>query len=236
MYFCGLVFAIMEAQNSSDEKSKAPKRGTLFLIAILLGLLFGTVITLLVMNLVGRPQHTVVHVLPSDSTATSAASDTVVKYVIHKYENAELQDALDQASDSLASDSVYAYDESEDLTMDDIDPYMAENSSSNGSVIEEKMISKQSAKVTYYDNNKTECAVPEHAHSSIQVQIWQTPIKNKVTYQFNGSTLKVKGMNLEHYKICHFKNNFYLVSNHHVYPLHTNSQFERLIETHEVVF
>lgn len=226
----------MEAQNSSDEKSKAPKRGTLFLIAILLGLLFGTVITLLVMNLVGRPQHTVVHVLPSDSTATGSASDTIVKYVIHKYEAEELDKAFEYASDSLASDSVYAYDESEDLTMDDIDPYVADDPMSPGTVLEEKMISKQSVKVVYYDNNKSECDAPEHAHTNIQIQVWQTPVKNKVSYQFNGSTLKLKGLTAEHCKICHFKNNFFLVNNHHVYQLRQNSQFERLIETHEVVF
>lgn len=226
----------METQNTSDSNPKAPKRGTIFLIAILIGLLFGVVATLLILNIVG-PRHTSsVHVIPMDTTALKSKTDTVVQYVIHKYEPGDYQGGANQKSDTISSDSTtYAYDETEDLTMDYDEMYLP-NDYSGENVTAEKLLEKLSLKVVFLDQNKVECAAPEHSSNQIILQVWESLIKNKLTYHYYGNLLKVKGLKPEHTKIVHYKNNYYLVNNHHVYPIHHNSQFERLVETHEVVF
>lgn len=225
----------MEERNIPDSNSKLPKRGTLFLIAILIGLLFGTVITLLVLNVVGLRHHDTIQVIPMDTSTAKNASDTIVKYVIHKYESDSYRDRDFSKSDSLLADSVYGFDETEDLTLDDKDVYLIDEYADNN-VVEEKLIEKLSAKVVCLDANKVECTCAENVPTQLQLQVWESHIKNKLTYHFYGNLLKVKGLKPEHCKVVYFKNNYYLVNNHHVYPIHHNSQFERLVETHEVGF
>lgn len=230
-----VFLAQMETQNTPDSNSKAPKRGSIFLIAILMGLLLGVLITLLVMNLIGPRQTSDIHIIPMDTTATKAKTDTVVQYVIHKYEADAFPGKSIQNPDSISSDSTYAYDETEDLTMDYEEMYLSEDRPEE-SVAAEELLEKISVKVVFLDPNKVECAAPANAISPIQIQIWESLIKNKLTYHFYGNILKVKGLKPEHCKVVHFKNNYYLVNNHHVYPIRQNSQFERLLETHELSF
>lgn len=225
----------METQYTPDGNPKVPKRGTIFLIAILIGLLLGAVITLLVLDLIGSRHTSDVHIIPMDTTASKAKSDTVVQYVIHKYEVDNYQGKSIHSPDSISSDSTYAYDETEDLTMDYDEMYMPTDHSDE-SVTAEKLLEKLTVKVIFLDQNKMECAAPEHSSSQIQLQFWESLIKNKLTYHFYGNMLKIKGLKPEHGKVLHFKNNYYLVINHHVYPIHHNSQFERLVETREVSF
>lgn len=218
-----------------DGNSQTPKRGTVFLIAILIGLLIGATITLLVVNLIGPRHVSDIHIIPMDTAATKAKSDTVVQYVIHKYETEDYQGKITQPRDTIYPDSTYAYDESEDLTMDYDEMYMPADYSGDN-VVAEKLLEKLSLKVLFLDPNKTECAAPEHLPSQIQIQFWESLIKNKLTYHFYGNMLKLKGIKPEHCKVVHFKNNYYLVNNHHIYSIHHNSQFERLVETHDVTF
>ncbi len=230
LYFCGLIFSRMEEENRSEGKSKDPKRGTVFLIAIVIGLLFGVLATLLVVDIVGKRQPIEVTVVPPDSTATKSSKDTIVKYVIHKHEYEEMEKRY-MAGDTLPADSSYLYDESEDLTLDDIE---IDDEASNTEVTEAKLMNKYSVKVVYLDDDKTPAA--EQPSDDLHVQIWETPIKNKFVYQFQDDTLKLKGVILDQIKVYHYRNNFYLVTKNHVYLLHQNNQYERLVETHEVVF
>lgn len=226
----------METQDTPDNNSKTPKRGILFLIAIFIGLLFGAILTLLIVDIVDTRHSSQVHILPLDTTANKKSSDTVVQYVIHKYEADRYHDNTLLRSDSLSSDTSYAIDETEDLTMDYDEPYLSDDYKTPENMVSERMLDKISVKITYLDQNKAEYTPSDHSASHLQLQVWESKIKNRLSYQFDNYTLKTKGLTPEHCKIIHFKGNFYLVNNHKVYPIHHNSDFERLVETHDVNF
>jgi len=57
-----------------------------------------------------------------------------------------------------------------------------------------------------------------------------------MSYWFTDNTLNLRGINKESLKIYHFKDSFYLVVNHKVYPFHHNKQFEKMAETKDVKF
>lgn len=224
----------MEEDKKLDNAPKDPKRGTIFLLAIIIGLLLGVVLTLLLVDIFGKKHATIVHFPTSDTTATpssSSSKDTIVKFVIHKYEKDRLEEST-TLQDTLTSDSTFTYEDSEDLIIDNIEDYNADEE--HGKVLVSKMLNKFFVSVIYLNKDRVEDS--EHPESKIQVQIWETPIKNKLSYQFDGEKLKIKGLVFDHVNIYFYKNRFYLVNKHHVYLLHQNTQYEPLVETHDLVF
>ncbi|MBO4504740.1 MAG: hypothetical protein J5730_08030 [Bacteroidales bacterium] len=225
----------MESQDSHDKPSKTPNKGTVFIIASLIGLLFGAIITLLVLDVTGFHHPTIVNMIPPDTTATRG-NDTVVKYVIHKYEPTTADELANQSLDSLSGDSIIMMDESEDLTMDYEGLYMSDDPDYREEVAADKMLSNFNVHIHYLNNDKQEIAVPDQMPSTLQVQQWTTPIRNRMTYQHSGNTVKIKGLNPTNAKLFHYKNTLILWVNGHYYPIRPNNQFERLTESSEYSF
>lgn len=224
----------MDTQDNNGNAPKTPSKGTLFAVAALVGLLLGAVVTLLVLDLTGYNRSTVVHMIPSENSNPAHGSDTVVKYVIHKYEPESA--AIDrQDLDTIPADSLAMVDETEDLTMDYEELYMAGESDEQEAVAAEKMLAKANVKVVYLDANKQPVATPDQKPATLQVQQWTTPIRNKVSYQLSGNVLKIKGLNLDNIKIYSYKNGYLLQSGGRVYAIRPNTQFERLVETQDVI-
>lgn len=224
----------MEAQDNSKKAPKTPSKGTWFFIAVLIGLLLGALVTLLVIDITGYHHPTVVNMIRPEDVGPSN-SDTVVKYVIHKYESPARVAFDRQDLDTLASDSLTVMDETEDLTMDYEELYMAGESDEQEAVAAEKMLAKANVKVVYLDANKQPVATPDQKPATLQVQQWATPIRNKVSYQLSGNVLKIKGLNLDNIKIYSYKNGYLLQSGGRVYAIRPNTQFERLVETQDVI-
>ena len=236
LYICTRYCNEMDTQDSNEKSAKTIGKGTLFLIATIIGLLLGAVVTMLVIDLTGYHHPTVVNVIPSDTLASKHGSDTVVKYVIHKYEDREIQNLAAQDLDSIPADSLLDDLATEDLTMEYDELYMSDLQESGKSVMEDRMLSKVSSRVIYLDQNKQEIAVPEQKPSFVQIQQWTTPIKNKMSYNFSGNVLKIKGLSLDDVKLYNIRNQWLIVSNGRVYPIHPNNQFDKLVESAEYDF
>jgi len=225
----------METQDNNGKSSKTPSKGTLFVVAALIGLLLGTVVTLLVIDITGYHHPTVVNMIPTEKADTPSSSDTVVKYIIHKYEPQDHNQIDSQDLDSIPTDSLAGIEETEDLTMDYDELYLAEEQEQHNEVVADKMLSKLNVKVVYLDANNQPVPTPEQKPATLQVQQWTTPIRNKMSYQFSGNILKLKGINPETIKIYGVKNKYLLQSGSRVYAIHPNTQFESLVESHDHV-
>lgn len=223
----------MEAQDNSKKAPKTPSKGTWFFIAVLIGLLLGALVTLLVIDITGYHHPTVVNMIRPEDVGPSS-SDTVVKYVIHKYESPARVAFDRQDLDTLASDSLTVMDETEDLTMDYEELYMAGDQEEQDAVAADRMLAKSNVKILYLDANKQLVATPEQKPATLQVQQWTTPIRNKITYQLSGNILKIKGLNPDNIKIYSYKNGYLLQSGGRVYSIHPNTQFERLAESSDM--
>ena len=222
------------AEEKQPEPPRRPKRKVLFVVGILLGLLFGALVTLLLVDWFNYKAPTVVKVL---ERTPQNDPDTVVRYVIKNKSTQEESVTDDFMPDSLTVDSAFMADDSQDLILeeDDLDDWQ-DGSAPQQDVMTDKMMRKISSKVVYFDNNKREQAPPANATTQIQVQQWSTPIKNRLSYNFSGNVLKIKGMDVDNLKVVNYKNNFYAVAGKHVYLLKPNDHFDRMNEVVDVSF
>lgn len=231
LYFCGTCCTPMDEKNTPEMTKVKSARKPLFIIGLVFGILLGTVLTMFVVNWFHYrlPKNVQVNNVPP---RRETSPDTVVKYVIHKYECEPNMDQMVWNSDTSSVDSLYLEDVSEDLMLDE--EAMAELEQREQQVQPDQMLWKKSMNVVYLNNDKDEVDPADDAIAILQVQGWGTPIKNKMTYWFSGSTLKLKGITKDAFKIYHYKNEFLLVVNHRVFSLHHNKQYEKLVETHTI--
>lgn len=225
----------MSEDNNTTIRPNNRKRKVLFAIGLLVGLLLGGLLAMLLMDWLDYKRPTVVKVL--ERSTPSGAKDTVVNYVIHKY---EAQDGVNQemlASDTLMADSANVDEDYQDFMLDegDMQDWQAADINTQN-VMEDKLLKKSMLKVVYVDENKHVIPSPSNTPAQYQVQQWSTPIKNKLSYQFSNNVLKVKGLDIDNVKIVHYDNHNYLLSGNHVYMLVPNKQFDRMLDVPDLSF
>ena len=223
----------MKEKYTPEIKKVNPKRKPLFIIGLVLGILLGAILTMLMVDWFHYRIPKNVQVI-NEAPSENGKSDTLVNYVIHKYERVPNYEPSRWNEDTLTADSIYLEDESEDWMMDEQDLEEIEDQEQH--VQQEQMLWQKRVKITYLDNNKDEIDPIEGGSIWLQVQVWNTPIKNKKSYLLSDKALKIKGIQENQFKIYHYKNTLYLVVNHKTYPLHRNQQYEKLIETTSVEF
>ena len=225
----------MSEENNTVDNSNKRNRTVLFAIGLLVGLLFGGCLTILLVDWLDYERPTVVKVL--DRSENAGTKDTVVNYVIHKYETHGDLETENLTADSLMLDSTIVEEDNSDFMVveDDVDDWQNEESAPQN-VVEEKMIKKSVVKVVYLDENKHVAAAPANAPAQWQVQQWSTPIKNKLTYQFSNNVLKVKGLEIDDLRIVNFNNQNYIVAGNRTYIIKSNKQFDRMTEVTDVNF
>ncbi|MCR4964564.1 MAG: hypothetical protein K6A41_02795 [Bacteroidales bacterium] len=208
----------------NNESGKRSRRGLFGLLFLLVGLLIGAFAMLLIFNVRGLHRRpTEVRVIERD---TASVRDTVV--IIHEFKNPS---RIEQSVDTIMPvDSALLEEESQDFLLeypDDLDEGMDDNP-----VPSEVMLDKMTPKIVVWDENKKEVPSAEKSEN-FQIQLWSTPFKNRIEYHFEGNIIKVKGLMIDNLKVLHYQNEFFLVSQKRIYPIHQNKQFERLVETHE---
>lgn len=222
----------MEEGKINEKESKGLNKKVLFVVGIAFGLALGAGVTMFLVNLMHLRQQAVEN--PEMPVNPSGKSDTVVQYVIHQY--AAMSSSSERAlGDSLEVDTL-SEELSQDLMMDEDELREVEEQEEASAFVKEEMLMKTSARITYLDNNKMELDAPVNAMTSMTVQLWSTPFKNKRSYWFNGAVLKVKGVNVGKCSLVHFKNAYYLKTPNHVYQLIPNKQFENMVEVPELTF
>lgn len=216
-----------------NQSNLATKKGLILLLGIIIGLLTGVVVTaVLVSKLnVRQQQREVQQLLPRPDGST----DTVYKYIVHKYEPESGIASAGRSVDSLINDSLYVDDGSMDLMLDE-DEYPTIMEQENANIASEKMVSRQEVPVLFFDANKNPISAPDNAPKFLEVQFWSTPIHNKIAYFFDGNVLKIKGLKASDVNVIHFNNHYYLQCDRRVYQLKQVTDYARLVEIHDVSF
>lgn len=241
MYFCITILKVMdtiEPVNNKPIKPKAPKKSLFFFIGMGIGLMIGMVLTMIIINLVDIHRPSVVSVLnPEPVQYVADTPDTVTRIVVKN--KPEITDNDDEEyyaqRDTVMTDSIYAEDVSQDLMLDETEIQESQNQLPPEHIVSAKLLHTNTVKVLFLNENKTETTPPDKAIAEVHIQQWETPIKNKLSYFLSDNSLKIKGLNIEHLKIIHYKNCYYLVNGNHFYAIHQNKQYERLVETHNLI-
>ena len=232
MYLCHVQIYRMSQEDFSEKKPDNRRRRLLFVIGGLVGLLLGAILTMLVVDWLDYKHPTVVKILePSSARKT----DTVVNYVIHKYQPENVEENGSMPADTMDMDTTMVDElDYQDFMLDEDD--MQDEDALRQNVVGERMLQKSTQKVVYLNHNKQEVLVPANGIVQMQIQQWDTPIKNRLSYQFSGNTVKLKGLSIDNAKVVCYDDNFYLVSGKRVYMLKPNKQFEKLVEVSDITF
>lgn len=222
----------MSQEDFSEKKPDNRRRRLLFIIGGLIGLLLGAVLTMLMVDWLDYKHPTVVKVF---EPSTSQKTDTVVNYVIHKYQSEESGKSGALATDTLSMDTSMVDElDYQDFMLDEED--MQEEEAARQNVVGERMLQKVMQKVIYLNHNKQETPAPANGIAQMQIQQWETPIKNRLSYQFSNNTLKLKGLNVETVKVVNYDDNFYLLAGKRVFVIKPNRQYEKLVEVYDLTF
>lgn len=225
----------MSQEEISTNKPDNRRRRLLFALGGVIGLLLGAVLTMLVVDWLDYKHPTVVKVTEPTS---EGKSDTVVNYVIHKYQSENVAETASQAADTLGMDSAMVDElDYQDFMLDDDDlRELKETEEARQNVVGERMLKKLTQKVVYLNHNKQEIPTPNNGIAQMQIQQWETPIKNRLSYQFSGNTIKLKGLSADNVKVVCYDDNYYLVAGKRVFVLKPNRQYEKLVEVSDITF
>lgn len=216
-----------------NQSNLATKKGLILLLGVIIGLLVGVAITAVLvskLNLRQQQRETQQPLPPS-----AGSTDTIYKYIVHKYEPESGVNKSGQGVDSLMNDSLYVDDGSMDYMLDDED-YPMYKDAENESVASERVIFKQEVPVLYFDAGKNPISAPDNAPKFMEVQFWSTPIHNKIVYQFDNNVLKIKGLKNSDPQIIHFNGHYYLQNEKRVYQIVPAADFRRLVEVRDISF
>ena len=70
--------------------------------------------------------------------------------------------------------------------------------------------------------------VSEEFFQSFEIQLWSTPIKNKITYSRNQNMLKIKGMEIDNVSIVLWNDSYFLELGNRHYAIPETTNFEKL--------
>lgn len=137
-------------------------------------------------------------------------------------------DSFDQ--DSLivnVSDSTYVEESS---NLEDSEFYIDETVTQQN-VAEEKLLQSKTIKVTVKNSNlEDQSNIPDNIIAYFEVQKWDSPIVNRLSYQRNHNVLKIKGMDISKISVYYINGKYYVTDGVRLFSVPNNSSFEKLSE------
>lgn len=207
----------------SADQEKKEKKWLFFAIGLLAGFAI-SVLSFVVFSMIQNKSksftQTIEHIYRPENT-----KDTVVKYVnIVRNETKEqvVKENVGQ-SDSLMLDEIGE-------NLDEVDfSYNAEEVGVNDDVVvEDRMIAQKKVKIRYKDSDFKDIASSEGAVDFFEVQQWNTPIKNRISYHFSDNILQIKGLEIDRMEVVFFEQQYYLGYHGNYYLIENNKSFEKL--------
>lgn len=151
-----------------------------------------------------------------------SSNDTLVKYVNYvKKTSAEeknaarIKDSLRLAAEADDMDEAEFYMDDEELTDDNV-------------VVVDKIIDKKTLKVQFKDADFNDVPASDIDIIHFEVQQWNTPIKNRISYHRDNSMLQIKGLSIDKITVVCYDHHYYLNYGGQYYLLENNESFQKL--------
>ena len=206
----------------SENQDKKERKWLFFAIGLIVGFLISAVtfvVFAMIQNQSKSFTKTIEHIYRRENN-----KDTVVKYV-----NVVSKEPLTARSEEQAqqADSMDIAELPE--SYDEVDfSYVAENQPDEDVVAMDEILAKKIVKVRFKNADFKDVSTEEGAVSSMELQQWNTPIKNRISYCFVGNTLKIKGIDIDKLDVIHYDQHYYLCHHGSYYLLENNNNFEKL--------
>lgn len=207
----------------SDNQVKKEMKWLFFAIGLIAGFAI-SVVSFVVFSMIQHKTRsftqTIEHIYKQDNT-----KDTIVKYVnvvrtepvrSISTEDEELADSLMlEDAEGIYDEVDFSYAEKVEEANDDM-------------VVVDKMLAQKKVKVRCKDADFKDISPEEGVIDYFEVQQWNTPIKNRVTYYCSGNILHIKGVSADKVEIVYYDQQYYLYYGGNYYRLRNNANFEKL--------
>lgn len=202
---------------------KKEKKWLYFAIGLIVGFLISAVAFVVFAMIQSQSKSftkTIEHIYSPENT-----KDTVVKYV-NVARNETKDESVNKKMEQI--DSLMVGDTEE--SFDEVDfSYREEGEAADDDVVVvDRMIAQKKIKVWCKDAEFKDVASVEGATDFFEVQQWNTPIKNRISYHFSDNVLQIKGIDLEKIEVVYFDQHYYLSHHGSYYLLENNNTFEKL--------
>ncbi len=138
-------------------------------------------------------------------------------------DNIAVQDStLLDSSMVVIIDEEQLYDDAEFT----VDPNVSEND-----IVEEKLLQTKTIKVHVKNQQLDDLgSAPDNTIAYFEVQKWESPIVNRISYQRNHNILKIKGMDIARINIFYINGKYYISDGSRLFSIPNNNTFEKLSE------
>jgi hypothetical protein len=207
----------------SENQVKKEKKWLYFAMGLIAGFaicVLSFVIFSMIQNNTRSFTQTIEHIYKPDHE-----KDTVVKYVNivrNESQSANSTEEAKQIDSLLVPDAEETYDEVDFSYADNGEP------ANDDVVVVDKMLAQKKVRVQCKDADFKDVASVEGSIDYFEVQQWNTPIKNRITYYCAGNVLQVKGISAEKVEIVYYDQQYYLFYGGNYYRLRNNDNFEKL--------
>jgi hypothetical protein len=92
------------------------------------------------------------------------------------------------------------------------------------------LLDSRKVKVRLLPAINAETPVTEAPIMQFELQLWSTPIKNRMEYLRSGNVIKVKGMDIAQVEIIYQDGHYALLYAHKKYAIPANTAFEKIVE------
>jgi len=94
-------------------------------------------------------------------------------------------------------------------------------------IFSDQLLKTKTVKVKLIAKDGQQVILPENFFRLFEIQLWSTPIKNKVTYQRNQNMLKIKGMEIDNINVVFWNDNYYIEVKSRYYSIPETEYFTK---------
>lgn len=206
----------------TENQIKKEKKWLFFAIGLIVGFLISAmafVVFAMIQSQSKSFTKTIEHIYSRENT-----KDTVVKYVnvVRKETETSANDQQSEPQDTVSVDEMPA-------DYDEVDfSYAEEMGTTEDVVVVDKIIAQKKLQVKFKNAEFKDVSATDASLTELEVQQWNTPIKNRITYHFTGNILQIKGLDVDKMEIIHYDQQYYLCHHGNYYLLENNNAFEKL--------
>jgi hypothetical protein len=95
-------------------------------------------------------------------------------------------------------------------------------------IFTDQLLKTRTVKVKLFQKELQEVILPENFFQFFEIQQWNTPIKNKITYNRIQNMIKIKGMEINNMNVVFWNNVYYLEVMNRYYSINETERFEKL--------
>lgn len=216
----------MSSEHNHTKNSHKPSGMAKFFLGFSLGILICVLVIFVVKNSSFFQKFENIDLFQTDQTDQTAEETKIPKKKVKK----KPMDESMTAQDSIAMDSSYVNVNGTDEILEDAE-FTIDQTIPTDNVAEEKVSQTRTVKVHVKNANlEDQPSIPDNIIAYFEVQKWDSPIVNRISYQRNHNVLKIKGMDISKLQVFYINGKYYISDGSRLFSIPNNNSFEKLSE------